>query len=35
LMGLLHYAQRLRQARQGKDESWLDKVMRYVVGGWN
>jgi cell division protein FtsA len=35
LMGLLHYAQRLRQARQSKDEGWLDKVKRYVIGGWN
>ncbi len=35
LVGLLHYAQRLRQARAGKDEHWLDKLKRYVVGGWN
>jgi len=35
LMGLLYYAQRLRQARQGADEGWLDKVKKHLTGGWS
>jgi cell division protein FtsA len=35
MVGLLYYAQRLRQARNGKDESWLEKVKKQITGGWN
>ncbi len=35
LVGLLYYAQRLRQVRQGKDEGWLDKFKKTLTGGWN
>jgi len=35
LVGLLYYAQRLRQVRQSKDENWLDKFKKHLTGGWN
>lgn len=35
LVGLLYYAQRLRQVRQSKDENWIDKFKRHLTGGWN